>query len=374
MPTRLPALRAVAALALAAAALLATLPAPASACTTFRLRTKDGGWVVGRSMEFGQALESQVMVVPRGFTLSSTRPDLKPGMAWTTKYGFVGMNALGVDLAVDGMNEAGLSVAALYFPGFAGYPPFPADGKDAVANLEFVNWALSRFATVGEVKEALAKVVVYDLVIPQAGGSQPIHWAVRDAKGGSIVVEYVGGKLQVYENPVGVMTNSPSFDWHLTNLRNYVNLTALNVEPLRLGETVIQPLGQGTGLLGLPGDYTPPSRFVKAVALAWSAVQVATPAEAANVAFHILNAVDIPNGAVVEKAPGKGGVAPTLTYDVTEWATVHDLQGKVFYFRTYGNLNLRKVDLTKLDLAAKAIRHVPVSTAMEVADLSSQAR
>lgn len=365
--------RFLAALAALVVAILMLLPDPARGCTTFRVRTRDGAWVVGRSMELAMFLESQVMIVPRGYRLSSTRPDLKRGMTWTTRYGFLGMNSLGADISSDGMNEAGLSVGTLYFPGFVGYAPFPADGRNAVSNLELSNWALSQFATVEEVKAALAHVTVYDLTMPPAG-PQPLHWAISDARGGSIVVECVGGKLLVYDNPVGVLTNSPPFEWHLTNLRNFVNLTDVNVGPLKLGDTVIQPIGQGTGLLGLPGDYTPPSRFVKATALAWSSVPPATASEAVNLAFHILNAVDIPIGAVVEKVPGKNGTPPKMIYEQTQWATVHDLANKVCYYRTYGNLAVRKIDLLKIDLGGKKILHVPMPNQMESIDVTTEAK
>jgi choloylglycine hydrolase len=358
-----------AALALLAASALVVVAAPAAACTTFRLQSQDGAWLIGRSMELGMSLDSQVMLVPRGYRLTSTRPDLKPGMDWTVKHGFAGINTLGKDLSTDGMNEAGLSVGTLYFPGFAGYQPFPADGKHAVSNLDFSNWALSQFATVGEVREALSRVAVYDLNLPLVG-PQALHWAIADAQGGAIVVEYVGGKLTVYDNPIGVMTNAPPFDWHLTNLRAHINLTNINVDALKLGTVQIQPIGQGTGLLGLPGDYTPPSRFLKAVALAYSSVPVATAIEGVNLAFHILNAVDIPIGAVAEKVPSKTGGAPTLAYEQTQWATVHDLKNRISYFRTYGNLDLRKVELKRVDFDGKAIQHVAMPTAMEVEDVT----
>lgn len=363
-----------AAVASVAAVVMVAVPSGASACTTFKIQSKDGAILVGRSMELGMPLESKVMIVPRGFRLSATRPDLKPGTAWTATYGFAGMNTLGADISTDGLNEAGLSVGTLYIPGFVQYQPFPAAaGAAAVSNLELCNWMLSRFATVGEVRAAVEKIAVYDLVMAPAG-PQPLHWAVSDAQGGSIVIEYVGGKLQVHDNPVGTLTNSPNFDWHQTNLRNHVNLTSLNVDGMRLGTVEVQPIGQGTGLLGLPGDYTPPARFIRATALAWSAVPAATAEEGANAAFHILNAVDIPVGAVAQRIPGKDGKPPSLAYELTQWATVHDLTNRLLYFRTYGNLAVRKVDLRKLDLSGKTILHVPMPTAMQAEDVTAQAR
>ena len=352
-----------------AAAAFTLPPAPAAACTTFRIQSQDGAWIVGRSMEFAMDLKSQVMLVPRGHHLSATGPDLKPGMAWTAKHGFLGINALGLDVAADGMNEAGLSVGALFLPGFAEYQPFPTDGKHAVSNVELANWILSQFATVAEVREALPKLTVYELVLPQAG-PLPLHWAISDAQGHSIVVEYLRGKLHIDENPIGVLTNSPPFDWHQTNLRNHINLTSINVDALKLGSVEVKPLGQGTGLIGLPGDYTPPSRFVKATALVYASTPVATAAEGANLAFHILNAVDIPRGAVAEKTPSKTVANPTIDYDTTEWATVYDLKNHVAFFRTYGDLTVRKVELNKVDFGGKGIQYIPLPTTMQAQDVT----
>ncbi len=361
----------VAAMVLSSAVLV---PGGAEACTTFRLASMDGAILVGRSMELGIPLESQVMIVPRGLAMSATKPDGKPGTVWIAKYGFAGMNAYGADVSTDGMNEAGLSVGTLYIPEFVQYQPFPAPvGRDAVSNLELSNWLLSQFANVGEVRAALPNISVYDLVTPPIG-AQPLHWAIFDAQGGAIVVEYVGGVLRIHDNPVGVLTNSPNFEWHQTNLRNYVNLTNQNVAPMKLGPVEISQIGQGSGLIGIPGDYTPPARFVRATALAWTAVPAATAADGANVAFHILNAVDIPMGSVAQKVPGKDGAGSQLAYEKTQWATVHDLTNRLLYFRTYGNLALRKIDLRALDFTGKAILHVPMPTAMQAEDVTAQAR
>ena len=365
----------VAAALVASAITLATFsPSEAKACTTFRIHSKDGAILIGRSMELGMALQSAVMLVPRGYRLSATRPDQKPGTTWVAKYGFAGMNTLGVDISTDGLNEAGLSVGTLYIPGFVQYQPFPAAaGAPAVSNLELSNWLLSNFATVGEVRAALPKITVYDVTIAPAG-PQPLHWAIFDAQGGAIVVEYVGGKLQIHDNPVGTLTNSPNFEWHQTNLSNFVNLTNQNVDPLKLGTVKVQPLSQGSGMLGIPGDYTGPSRFVRATGLAWSTVPPATAAEGANAAFHVLNAVDIPIGAVAQRMPGKDGAAPTLAFEQTQWATVHGLTNRLLYFRTDGNLAIRKVDLRRIDFTGKAILHINMPTEMQAEDVTALAK
>jgi choloylglycine hydrolase len=188
----------------------------------------------------------------------------------------------------------------------------------------------------------------------------------------------------VYDNPVGVLTNSPPFDWQLTNLRNYINLTNLNVTSLKLGNFLLEPLGQGTGLLGIPGDYTPPHRFVRAVALAYASVRPATSAEGANLAFHILNNVDIPIGVVASKTaptstagsstPKSTTDASGLEYDFTEWVTVRDLTNKLFYYRTYKNLAIRKIDLKKLPFTGKTIQHIDIEGGEQFVDATEKAK
>lgn len=342
----------------------------ASACTTFRIVTQDGKRIVGRAMELAMPLDSQVMIVPRNMPMSSTKPDLKPGMSWVAKYGFVGINTLGVDISTDGMNERGLSIGTLYIPGYVEYQHFPINGESAISNLEFSNWVLSQFANVQEIKAALPKIKVYDLNLPQAG-PQPLHWAINDASGGAIVVEYINGQLHIYDNPIGVLTNAPNFEWHMSNLRTHINLTNINVDALKLGSTTIPPIGQGTGLLGLPGDYTPPSRFLRAVALSYAAVPPKTADAGVNLAFHILNSVDIPLGAVAQRNPKDPG---KFIYESSQWSTVYDLDNKVAYFRTYGALAVKKIDLKKLDFSAAVIKHIPMQTAMEATDVSAEAR
>lgn len=301
--------------------------------------------------------------------MTATQPDLKPGTDWVSKYGFVGINTLGVDISTDGMNEAGLSIGTLYIPDFVAYQPYPTDGSPAISNIELSNWVLSQFATVVEVAAALPHVSVYNLVMPSVG-PQPLHWAIHDAQGGSIVVEYIGGQLHVFDNPIGVLTNAPNFDWHMANLRTHVNLTNVNVDGIKLGNVTVEPIGQGTGLVGLPGDYTPPSRFLRAVALAYASVPPKTAEEGVNQAFHILNAVDIPLGAIAERSPKN---PKQMIYETSQWTTVHDLKHRICYVRTYGALSIKKVDLTHLDFSGGRIKHIPMATTMETADVTAEA-
>ncbi len=331
-----------------AAAMLA--PSVAAACTSFLISTSDGGHVYGRTMEFGLELKSKAMVIPRNHELTSDGPDGKPAMSWKGQYAAVGLNALGMTALVDGMNEKGLTGGVLYFPGFAEYTdPADADLDKSLAPWDFLTWALTNFATVAEVKDALDDVTVIEVVQETMKMSLPLHYTLHDATGASLVIEPIDGKLKVYDNPLGVMTNSPPFDWHLTNLRNYVKLSSTNAPPLKLDGETIEPLGQGSGLLGIPGDGTPPSRFVRALGLTMSVAPVSSGPESVRLAEHIANNFDIPKGWVREKP------ADDQSLEYTQWTTVADIDNRMFYVKTYEDQVLRGIDLNAFDLDAKEI-------------------
>ncbi|OLN25024.1 Choloylglycine hydrolase [Desulfovibrio sp. DV] len=339
---------------LAAAALLVALFAPApsaDACTSIRIKTTDGGVFYARTMEYGQDLGSKVAIIPKGTAFVGTLPDgASKGLAFTAKYGFVGMNALGINNLSDGMNEKGLVVGGLLFPGYAGYEPFSPDtAGNTIAQFEVVNWLLSQCATVADVRRDIAKVRVCQgptTLNGVAAGPLPLHFTVHDATGASIVLEYVDGKLNIHENPIGVLTNSPDFTWMLTYLSNTVNLSAVNVPALDLAGYVVRQTGQGSGMLGLPGDFTPPSRFVRMVALTQSALPVTGPDAGLGLAMTIIGNVDIPKGAVREKD------ASEVVYDVTQWTAAADTVRGRYYYHTAADRNWRYVDLGQALAAA----------------------
>ena len=182
---------------------------------------------------------------------------------------------------------------------------------------------------------------------PLLKGVPPLHVAVSDATGKALVIEFADGQMNVYDNPFGVLTNSPAFPWQLTNLRNYVNLDAADVKPLVANGVTLPPTGHGAGMLGLPADATPPSRFVRTFFNTQNAAPVKDARAALNLALHILNAVDIPQG--VDRLSGK-----TLVGDYTQWTVVKDLTNRVVSFRSYGDLSPKAIDLKKLDLTPGA--------------------
>ncbi len=356
----------------AAACMLGLVVQPADACTSFLLRSADNGFVYGRTMEFGVPLQSQFIVVPRKLEVQGTGPDgtAGAGLAWTTKYGATGINGFGLPVLIDGMNEAGLAGGLLYLPGLAEFQSVAADDvKNSIASFELLLYVLTSFSNIAEVKAALPKIKVNRA--PQAAFKAPVplHMTLHDATGASIVVEYIGGELHIHDNPTGVLTNAPSFKWHIANLGNYLNLSAYDPKPMQVGSLTIAPPSTGSGAPGLPGDMSAPARFVRAFLYSRAAPVLSTSTETVSNAFHILNNFDIAPGIIRTQADSQagGGVAGIET---TEWSVVADTKTKRYYVRTFADSQSRMVDLTKADLQAKAIRFVSIDKPGSVVDLS----
>jgi choloylglycine hydrolase len=342
---------------------------PVSACTGITIKPRDGSVIFARTLEFAVDIRSNVIVVPRGKDHVGSTPDGKPGLPWKSRYGSVGMNAFDLPLLADGLNEKGLHVGVFYFPGYAGYQAIAAgDNGRTLAPQELAGFLLGTCANAEEAVEAARSVRVGEVVFKEFGFVPPFHFIVNDASGKSVVLEYVGGELKVHRNPLGVMSNSPTFDWHMTNLSNYVNLTVSNVPKLDGAGAELKAFGQGSGMLGLPGDFTPPSRFVRAVAFSKSALPVETARAGVLQAFHILNQFDIPKGAARGVEHGK------TVADFTLWTTAADLKNLRYYFRTFDNSRIRVIDLRSVDLDARAVKTIPIGGEERFEDVTGTAR
>jgi choloylglycine hydrolase len=227
-------------------------------CTDFLLTAadEDHSVVVGRSMEFGEDLGSQILVGGRGTKKHGGAPDSPlGGLSWTAKYGYVGLNVAGLELPhliCDGMNEKGLSIGALWLPGYTQYSPTVSNKAQALDVKHFTNWVLGNFETVAEVKTGLTDVQVWGGSLTNA--KIPIHFSIHDANGASAVLEFLEGNTQGLWQPstVGVLTNAPPFAWQLANIGNYVGLSSVDAAPITIGGTAYPPPGHGSGMRGLP--------------------------------------------------------------------------------------------------------------------------
>lgn len=326
------------------------------ACTGITLKSKDNGVVTARTIEWGESeMENMYTIVPRGYIQQSMLPNGETGgMAFSSMYGYVGLAVVQPGWVVDGMNEAGLSAGLFYFPGYGEYPEYnPENRARTISDFQLVSWILSRFSTVDQVRNAIQSIDVVS-IDPRASTA---HWRVTEPSGKQIIIEFVDGHAQVYDSELGVLTNSPEYPWQLKNLNNYVNLIPGTAGPVQFGPITLRAFGAGSGFLGLPGDFTPPSRFVRAAFLQNYSIQQDTSYESAMQAFHILNNFDVPLG--TEYPVGR---APVNMPSATQWTVATDMHDKIVYYNTMYNRTLRSINLNQIDFANIAFQSHPLDT------------
>ena len=315
---------------------------PANACTGIMLKSKDGATVAARTIEWAESVMNTLyVVVPRNQELQSLTPSGMDGMKFKTKYGFVGLAVEQKEFMVEGLNEKGLSAGLFYFPNYGEYQPYDAAHKErCLADFQLVSYVLGECSSVDEVKKVLEKVRVIG-IDPRAS---TVHWRFTEASGRQIVLEIVNQEMHFYENPLGVLTNSPGIEWHWTNLNNYVNLQPGTLPAHNFGPVEGKSFGHGSGLLGLPGDFTPPSRFVRATIFQLTAAQQPSAEESVFQAFHILNNFDIPAGTEFPWGKSSADVP-----SATQFTVASDTHNCMIYYRTMYNSNIRCIDLKAID-------------------------
>ena len=344
---------------------------PTYACTGIMLKNKDGSTVHGRTLEFGIEVKTDIVVIPRNYKFVGNTLN-GDGLNYTSKYAVTGVITFDTYLVADGMNEKGLSCGAFFFPTIAKYTELSNENQSkSLSPLDFNNWILTQFATIDEIRKAIEneEVVIVGTVLDGWGTTAPpFHYAVYDKSGKSIVIEPIDGKLVVFDNPFGVLANSPSFDWHMTNLRNYVNLRPENTNTMNLEGKTFKQLGQGTGMMGIPGDFTPPSRFVRATAFVATAIPSTTSVEGINQVFHILNNFDIPLGFSREVVNGK------IYSDYTQLTCARDPQRLEYYYNTYKDQSIKVINLSSFNFDAKEILVISTDSKQPYVDVSKRLR
>ncbi|MCM1178395.1 MAG: choloylglycine hydrolase family protein [Bacteroides sp.] len=353
----------LAAAAVAVAALMT--PVHSDACTGISFVAKDGSHVAARSIEWAtERLDSRYVIVPRGYHFKSFTPGGTDGMEFVAKYGFAGVSVMADELMVEGLNERGLSAGLFFFPGYGSYSRYnPAKNSSTLSDFQFVSWALATCATVDEVMDAAGRLDITGL----SDNVGAVHWRIADRTGRQVVLEIVDGEMNFYDNPVGVLTNSPGFQWHLTNLSNYVNLmpgSAANKSwNFGNGSYDIKPVSGGSGMLGLPGDFTSPSRFVRIAMFRATAPVPSTGYDAMLQSFKILEAMVIPVGAVVDVNSNSEKSLDMITS--TQFTTVSDLDNLRLYYRTMDNSQIRCIDLAGIDFKKVKYQSRPLDTVPE---------
>ncbi|MDG2407947.1 MAG: choloylglycine hydrolase family protein [Pirellulales bacterium] len=313
-----------------------------SGCTGTTLVAKNGAVAVGRTLEFGMPLNSHLVVHPPGTPFVGQTPNDIPGLAFSAVYGFAGITVSDEwSLIVDGTNEKGLNAAVFYFPGFAQFPPAtPANCKRGVSPLQLSTWILANCATVADVKQKIDQVAVLSVYLKFMQMVPEMHYKIQDASGACITIEPIDGVLKVYDNPLRVVTNAPGFPWHITHLSNFLNLSPAYPKNKTIGQDTFAPFGLGGGLVGLPGDFTPPSRFVRMAIFTQNYPQPTNSDDAVGSTFHLLNNFDIPRGS--NQPPPNTAEAES---DYTSWTSVSDLQNLQIHWKTFGDPRSKMIDL-----------------------------
>jgi choloylglycine hydrolase len=286
----------------------------------------------------------------------------------------------------DGQNEKGLVIGMLYLPGYSQYlDPAAAPADKSLGSWEVPNYLLANCATVDEAVAALKNdIYVAQQEFVPFKEVLPVHWWIGDASGKVVIAEYVDGELKIHDAPLGVLTNSPPYDWQTINVGNYVDLSPVNVPERTLGAFTSANYGQGSGAIGLPGDFTPPSRFIRAALFSHWATPGATANETVNLGFHVLNTFDIFNGAIQsntadQTANTKGfltssGQPKLVNTDTTEWTVAHDRTNLKTYVRTYNGLKIQMVDLKAIDFGQAGARVIDLQNDFAPEDITAQAK
>jgi len=339
------------------------------ACTGILTKTQDNNYIYARTMEFASGfMPHNLIAVPRNYKYVGQTPSGQPGLPWQTKYGFVGFNPLGQPYVDDGLNEQGLICGGFFFTGCAQYENVAAvDYPNTISNSELPSWLLGTCASVAEVRAKLPTVHVAGVIQPAVGYCPPLHFLVADKSGDAAVIEYLNGQLNIYDNQTNTLTNNPNYIWQTTNLRNYIGLRPENNPAVTINGNQFAQFGQGSGAVGLPGDFTSPSRFIRASLLANWTFQGKNIEEGIVNAFHIMNHFDIPPGAV------RGMEGKTVVFDATQWTCAADMTNDRYYFNTLSDRGIRVIDLKKLDLNATKIKTIlDIQKPGKVEDVSGQ--
>jgi len=344
-------------------------PAPADACTALLYTDANNHTYAGRTVELGGEMPYQLSYVPAGKQYTSS-PDQHRPLQYTTRHGMLVVTLpfraptpdapLGPadQKVLEGMNDQGLTFSLLAYASAKGPRDTVAKTKAVLSALDLGSWALGQFTTVAEVKAALERQPV--ILAPLArlsGGQPPIHFIAHDRSGASIVIEYADGKQNVYDNGVGVMTNGPSFPWHLTNLGNYSFLDNVDKPETTFGTFVARQPDAGSATSGLPSSDTSVGRFVRAAYYAKFAHKASTPDEAVLTLAHVMNNFDRPKDITIDLGGsgaegGSGSSGATTEY--TSVTVLGDLDRTRLYVRDYGALNYTGFDLARLGAAGQA--------------------
>ncbi|MGN0528907.1 MAG: choloylglycine hydrolase [Eubacterium sp.] len=320
-------------------------------CTSIAFNTKD--FYFGRNMDIGYNFGEQVVITPRNYPFK-----FKKEKSITCHYALIGMASVmdNCPLYAEAANEKGLCMAGLNFPGYAYFGEEAVDGKSNITPYEIIPWVLAQCENVPQAKELLKSVNMISIPFKEGLPVAQLHWHIAD-KNESIVLESTKTGLHVYDNPLNVLTNPPGFEFQLTNTAQYLNLRTDEPSNIFSEEKNIKPFGKGMGSIGLPGDFSPASRFVKAAYLLLNSQ--CNDDENSSIAhfFHLLDSVAVTDGAIVIEDADK--------YITTYSCCINANKGE-YYYKTYSNNQLTSVKMHSENLDGEALIAYPLVTEQQI--------
>ncbi len=313
-------------------------------CTAITYRTKDHYF--GRNLDLEYSYQETVTITPRNYPFTFRRMGDMP-----SHYAIIGMAYVqdNYPLYYDGTNEKGLSIAGLNFPGNADYKEEAAD-KDNVTPFELIPWILGQCENVAQARELLNRINLVNIAYSSQLPLSPLHWIISDREC-SVTVESVKEGLKIYDNPVGVLTNNPTFDYHMFNLINYKGLSVKDSANSFAKDVELKTYCCGLGALGLPGDFSSLSRFVKAAFVKTHSLSGESELESVSQFFHILNAVAMPRGSVILE----NGAS-----DITVYSSCCNTDKGIYYYTTYDNSQIVGVDMYRENLDGTKLASYPL--------------
>ena len=308
-------------------------------CTAVTYKTKD--FYFGRTLDYEYSYKEEVTITPRNYEFKFRNEE-----TISSHYAIIGMAyvADNYPLYYDAINEKGLGMAGLNFVGNAYYNDI-RENKDNIAQFEFIPWILSQCSTTKEAKKLIEKINLINTPFNEQLPLAQLHWIIADAEE-SIIVEAVKEGIKIYDNPVGVLTNNPPFDKQLFALNNYRNLSNKSPKNTFATNLELQQYSRGMGAIGLPGDLSSQSRFVRASFIKMNSVSGKDENESVSQFFHILNSVDQQRGCC-ELEDGK--------YEITIYTSCCNVSKGIYYYTTYNNHQITAVDMHKENLYGKEL-------------------
>lgn len=300
----------------------------------------------GRNLDLEYSYHETVTVTPRKYPFAFRKTAPLP-----EHYAMIGMAfvADGYPLYYDATNEKGLSIAGLNFPGNADYKE-PRDGCDNIAPFEFIPWVLGQCADLKEARLLLQRLNLVNIHFSEALPLSPLHWMIADQQG-SIVVESMKSGLKIYDNPVGVLTNNPPFDYQMFHLNDYMQLSKEPPANRFADGLTLSEYCRGMGAIGLPGDLSSASRFVRAAFTRMNSRSGSSETESISQFFHILGSVEQQRGCV---RLGED------QYDITVYTSCCNMDKGIYYYTTYENRQISAVDMHREALDGDALVNYPL--------------